>query len=623
MKTILPGTLLIIILSLFLVRGGVSAYTAWWQGVTIDEPDFLMGGLLSWKEGDYWIEIDNPPLLKMLYTLPAMISGAQLPDHTQYRRDYAVADHYSLGKAYLFESNPSKLAQFIIYSARAVTAVVYLTLVAIFLAVMRGRYKGRKRLWLLVPLAAFFLFDPAFLSLSTLAVLGPVAAMVGALALIATMQWAVDGDTYRGIGVALLWAIAVTIKFTSLVMLFIAAALVIIRLICVLSSGGISMSDFPRRRRLIFRQILLMGAIFFLVVWVIYGFEWGPMAGPLEPRYLRKGESLEKKIDALPSHVQTLMKPLYVPVPMPSFFAGVVRILRAGGIDKRSWFMGKIHPEGSRLYYSGVFLLKTPLSVLLLATIGAWGCMISLRRGCGRGSAGHEWGWRRCIPLAVSVIYVLIVFSRKNNMGYRYLLPVMPFVFILAADGVGMIMRMKKLGFWWTISVIVGILAISDVSIMLSAGPNQLAFSNALAGGPKNTWRVATDSNVDWGQEIRRLKPLVELIRERGMEPRGIIYTPDSLPFYDIDLPQVDEEMWKQISSDAATSKPIVLIWSATKAAGFSPAPADAQEFMVGKMKQSHIQSYKISPGKTDPFPPTGTIAQFGQAFFFTVLGHD
>jgi hypothetical protein len=180
----------------------------------------------------------------------------------------------------------------------------------------------------------------------------------------------------------------------------------------------------------------------------------------------------------------------------------------------------------------------------------------------------------------------------------------MPFMFLLAAEGASVIFRFKKPGERWMIITCMGLFLLNDIAMMISAGPNQLAFVNQLGGGPNRAWHLATDSNVDWGQEVRRLGPLVDDLSSRGLQPIGTIYTPDALEFYDIDLPQLDEAMLLKVAPDGVLKRGngnTVLIWSATKAAGFSPSPAAAQEFM---------QSAMID----------GSFKQYGQGYFYMVL---
>jgi len=44
----------------------------------------------------------------------------------------------------------------------------------------------------------------------------------------------------------------------------------------------------------------------------------------------------------------------------------------------------------------------------------------------------------------------------------------------------------------------------------LSAYPNYLAFFNFLAGGSKDGPRYLTDSNIDWGQDLKKLKTYLD-----------------------------------------------------------------------------------------------------------------
>ena len=44
----------------------------------------------------------------------------------------------------------------------------------------------------------------------------------------------------------------------------------------------------------------------------------------------------------------------------------------------------------------------------------------------------------------------------------------------------------------------------------LASFPYFLSYYNELAGGSKNGWQVAVDSNYDWGQDLKRLTDFVE-----------------------------------------------------------------------------------------------------------------
>jgi len=83
-------------------------------------------------------------------------------------------------------------------------------------------------------------------------------------------------------------------------------------------------------------------------------------------------------------------------------------------------------------------------------------------------------------------------------MGIRHLLPIWPFIFILAAAAVTCVrFRYRKL----VVAMLVAGLAVESVSIC----PHYLAFFNILAGGPANGPAILADSNIDWGQDAKNL----------------------------------------------------------------------------------------------------------------------
>ena len=58
-------------------------------------------------------------------------------------------------------------------------------------------------------------------------------------------------------------------------------------------------------------------------------------------------------------------------------------------------------------------------------------------------------------------------------------------------------------------AVIAALLAWFVIS-SLSIFPHYLAYYNEMAGGPGNGYKIAVDSNLDWGQDLKRLKIWME-----------------------------------------------------------------------------------------------------------------
>jgi len=128
---------------------------------------------------------------------------------------------------------------------------------------------------------------------------------------------------------------------------------------------------------------------------------------------------------------------------------------------------------------------------------------VALARRFGRGT-GDLW-----IILPPLLLLYVLSFHYVKNYGVRYMLPAMPFLVLVAGHGVDWLLRAGRAG---GICAVV-LLAWQMVGCVV-ATPHQLAWFNVLGGGPDRARRHLLDSNLDWGQDLGRLKPLME---ERGL----------------------------------------------------------------------------------------------------------
>jgi hypothetical protein len=85
------------------------------------------------------------------------------------------------------------------------------------------------------------------------------------------------------------------------------------------------------------------------------------------------------------------------------------------------------------------------------------------------------------------------------NIGIRHLLPIYPFVFVLAGATLAAWSGKRK-------AMVLGVLGAALVAESLAIYPHYLAFFNVLSGGPANGPNLLVDSNLDWGQDVKKLK---------------------------------------------------------------------------------------------------------------------
>ena len=104
------------------------------------------------------------------------------------------------------------------------------------------------------------------------------------------------------------------------------------------------------------------------------------------------------------------------------------------------------------------------------------------------------------------------------QVGYRHILPTLPFLYVLAGWQVGR-WAQRQLCKSQTSRARTYPLLISLIGLALflwlslgtaSIAPHYLAFFNAIAGGPNGGYRFLVDSNLDWGQDLPGLKEYVD-----------------------------------------------------------------------------------------------------------------
>ncbi|MBI3077147.1 MAG: glycosyltransferase family 39 protein [Deltaproteobacteria bacterium] len=106
-------------------------------------------------------------------------------------------------------------------------------------------------------------------------------------------------------------------------------------------------------------------------------------------------------------------------------------------------------------------------------------------------------------PLAL----LLVVCWRAPNLGLRYLLPVYPFLCVLA----GGVWSLRPSGpRRWLGAAAVMALLVWHASEAVRIAPDYLAYFNQIAGGPERGVEYLDDSNVDWGEDLNRLKPYLD-----------------------------------------------------------------------------------------------------------------
>ena len=187
-------------------------------------------------------------------------------------------------------------------------------------------------------------------------------------------------------------------------------------------------------------------------------------------------------------------------IPAPGFMLGVSRFLLHGDSGHPSFLLGRPSNHGWWYYFPVAVLVKVPLPILALATVGA---VTALRR------MRAYVNWVSATPILSALAMLAVSMTVKVDLGIRLVLPMLPMVAIVAAQGARELWRRGGSAG----AIAAAALVVWTGIIPVHEYPDYLAYFNRLAGDHPE--HVLVDSNLDWGQDLYRLR---DTIIARGIQ---------------------------------------------------------------------------------------------------------
>ncbi len=117
-----------------------------------------------------------------------------------------------------------------------------------------------------------------------------------------------------------------------------------------------------------------------------------------------------------------------------------------------------------------------------------------------------------------AAFYFAVAVAMRLDIGQRHLLPVYPFLYVLAGSLALEWKRFRRPARIVTAILLLLWIAVSSQFVFFpfnhqpwqKVAPHYLSYFNELAGGPANGYKELVDSNLDWGQDLRALKPWLD-----------------------------------------------------------------------------------------------------------------
>ncbi len=192
----------------------------------------------------------------------------------------------------------------------------------------------------------------------------------------------------------------------------------------------------------------------------------------------------------------------HFPVPFPKDWVLGIDIQK-WDFECRPWsfLAGKWSRDGWWYYYVFGMALKEPIGALFLIGLAVSLTLSSHLKGIFR---CHNFDFETALDLTTLLLpsgLILLVVSSHTGMNHhiRYVLPVLPFLYVLSGLAGKTMSSIGMLGN----SCLFLILA-SVISSSMSVYPHSIAYFNELVGPAKGS-QYLTGSNIDWGQDLRLL----------------------------------------------------------------------------------------------------------------------
>ncbi|PIR98622.1 MAG: hypothetical protein COT88_00525 [Candidatus Colwellbacteria bacterium CG10_big_fil_rev_8_21_14_0_10_41_28] len=526
MKAQIPKVILgLILISSSLLMIGSSFNEA----ATMDELAHIPSGYGYAKYLDYRLNPEHPPIIKLLAATPLLFMDLDFPTESTYWQNETNAQ-WDMGRLFLYESGND--ADAIIFWSRLFPILLALGLT--FLIYLWSK-EIMGQWWALLPTAATA-FTPNILAHGHYVTTDVGAAFGIILSLYFFTRYIVSPTKKNLIYAGITFGIAQLMKFSSAILVGHFIFLILIYLfIDILKNKGRSLSSISKKFFSGFGELIL---IFMIGAIVIYPAYLLTTAGyPPEKQLADTSYILGDLEDGPCGPVDCLArltlwgadKPLIRP--LSQYALGLLMVIQRSSGGNTSYFMGQVYNLGNPTYFPTVYILKEPIPLLIMIIYALYYGIYSGIKGIKKRKTRFldylKTNTYEVSALLFILIYVAYSVSSPLNIGVRHLIPIIPLIYILTFRG---IKTCTQESFY---NKNIKIALISFLMIWFVAGslliyPNYLPYYNEIVG-IDNGWQYATDSNYDWGQDMKKLEPFLE---REGIDKIALDFFGASSPEY-------------------------------------------------------------------------------------------
>jgi 4-amino-4-deoxy-L-arabinose transferase-like glycosyltransferase len=336
------------------------ALTANANSSTWDEDDHIYAGYMSWKHGDFGLNPEHPPLVKLLAAVPLLRMPLQMP--TLQNRFFKV-EAFLGGKAFLFKNDANTM----LFRARMAASLLTLLLVALVFLATREMF-GLGAAFIALGLLAF---DPTLLAHG---------AVVGTDIGCACFMFASIYAFYRYVKATSAWRLVLTGVATGLALASKHNAILIFPMLLVLAvcelarqkngtEGSATLTlPWSKRATRMAMALALITVVALGVLWSFYGFRY-----QARPTGLQLNPALADFLQGLshPRDIKLLSTVARFHLLPESYLYGLADV-RIMSDFYTSYLFGTVYPKGIWFYFPAAFAVKSSLTFLVMLALAVW-----------------------------------------------------------------------------------------------------------------------------------------------------------------------------------------------------------------------------------------------------------
>jgi hypothetical protein len=478
----------------------------WNQSQTWDEAAHIYAGYSYWTRGDFGMNPEHPPLVKLVASLPLLPLKLNTPSVPE---SYFRVAPYLGGLGLLYSGNADSL----LFRARVATSLFALALaLLVFAAAYEMFGRGAAILTLVL-----FVFEPNVLGNGALVATDVGVACCFFAAVYVFYRYVKYPSPGRLVLCGVVVGLTLAAKHSGNAILPVLVLLAFVEMLLRRQALQATPEAAEKQRSTVLQTgrwactLVVITVIAIAELWAFYGFRFRARPAKLEitPPLADYVKELHR-----PREQQAILDLAHWRALPEAYLYGMTDVLVGTQEGRPMFLLGKLYPVGRWFYFPIAFLIKSTVGfvVLLLLLIFARPLRCPGLR-------------REALFLAIPAsMYLIVSLTSRLNDGVRHILPVYALLIVLAGGGAWSLMRTSRR---W--AYIVTALVVFHVASSLRAFPDYLPYSNEIWGGPSNTYKVLTDSSLGWGSG---LKSIERYANERHLTACWLAYSAPVNPGY-------------------------------------------------------------------------------------------